>query len=85
MAQPVIKQLQYLTFINEPFWLNIFPEGTRFKTKLLAESQAYSLRNHLPVLKHTLSPRTKGFHLALQELRERLDCVYDLTIAYANK
>ena len=45
----------------DPVWILLFPEGTRFtKDKYLASKKFAESRN-LPVLKHHLVPRTKGF------------------------
>lgn len=36
----------------------------------------------LAVLKHTLTPRMKASHLALEAMAGHLDAVYDITVAY---
>lgn len=36
----------------------------------------------LAVLKHTLTPRVKASHLAVDIMNESLDAVYDVTVAY---
>ena len=36
----------------------------------------------LRVLNNTLTPRTRGVYLALRELHQYFDAVYDVTIAY---
>lgn len=36
----------------------------------------------LAVLSHTLTPRMKASHVALQTMRGHLDAVYDITVAY---
>lgn len=36
----------------------------------------------LGVLSHTLTPRMKASHIALQTMRGHLDAVYDITVAY---
>ena len=46
---------------SKPFWLLLYPEGTRLSDKKLSEGQAFSRERGLPVLKHQLYPRTKGF------------------------
>ncbi|PKA49615.1 putative 1-acyl-sn-glycerol-3-phosphate acyltransferase 4 [Apostasia shenzhenica] len=45
-------------------------------------SQHYAAERSLPVLKNVLLPKTKGFYACLEALRESLDAVYDITIAY---
>ena len=39
----------------------------------------------LPVLKHHLTPRVKAAYLSVNELRNYVDAVYDVTIAYEEK
>lgn len=65
-----------------PFWVVSFLEGTRKTPKKLAESQAFSKQRDLPVLRHVLLPRTKGFVATISQLRVELDAVYDITYAY---
>ena len=36
----------------------------------------------LQVLSHSLTPRTRGVYLALRELHQYFDAVYDVTVAY---
>jgi len=38
----------------------------------------------LPVLKHVLMPRSKAVRMCVDQLRERLDAIYDVTIAYSS-
>lgn len=36
----------------------------------------------LTVLKHILTPRMKASHVAIETMKEHLDAVYDITVAY---
>lgn len=36
----------------------------------------------LSVLKHVLTPRMKASHVAIESMKEHLDAVYDVTVAY---
>jgi len=36
----------------------------------------------LSVLKHVLTPRMKASHVAIETMKEHLDAVYDITVAY---
>lgn len=36
----------------------------------------------LAVLKHTLTPRMKAAHIAIDSMKGHLDAVYDITVAY---
>ncbi|KJH51839.1 Acyltransferase [Dictyocaulus viviparus] len=81
---PVLKQLSWLDSLQEPFWLLIFPEGTRYskrKKETLCLNEELSRRNDTPGLKNLLVPRAGGMFLALERLNS-LDGVYDVTIAY---
>lgn len=65
----------------------MFPEGTRYsikKSKHIETSQNYCKKNNLKILNHLLLPRTKAFELSVENLRDSLDCIYDLTFAYTN-
>lgn len=71
--------------MDKPYWLHLFPEGTRFnvkKTKCIVSSQNYCKKNNLKILNYLLAPRVKAFQLSVEILRDSLDCIYDLTFAY---
>ncbi|XP_063772754.1 1-acyl-sn-glycerol-3-phosphate acyltransferase epsilon isoform X3 [Pseudophryne corroboree] len=66
-------------------YLVIFPEGTRYNPdipKVIADSQAFAMKEGLPVLKHVLTPRVKATHVAIETMQDYLDAVYDVTVAY---
>lgn len=65
-----------------PLYLVSFLEGTRRTPKKLLKSQEFARSRGLPIPEHTLVPRTRGFVATMNGLREHLDAVYDLTIAY---
>ncbi|KAH9692814.1 putative 1-acyl-sn-glycerol-3-phosphate acyltransferase 4 [Citrus sinensis] len=69
---------------NDPLWLTIFPEGTDFTEEKRNRSQKFAADVGLPVLTNVLLPKTRGFCLCLETLRNTLDAVYDMTIAYKN-
>lgn len=68
-----------------PFWLTIYPEGTRVKPQKLREAQEFAAHNGLPTLNNLLNPRPKGFTVSLQTLRHVVPAVYDVTIGYPIK
>ncbi|ELP93435.1 1-acylglycerol-3-phosphate acyltransferase, putative [Entamoeba invadens IP1] len=68
-----------------PFWLTIFPEGTRVKPDKLIESNKYCKENGLPQFKNLLHPRPTGVIVALQQLRKVIPYFYDLTLGYPSK
>ncbi|KAL7718998.1 1-acyl-sn-glycerol-3-phosphate acyltransferase [Entamoeba marina] len=68
-----------------PFWLTIFPEGTRNKPHKLIQSQEFCSQNNLPILKNLLNPRPTGVIVALEQLRNVVPYVYDITLGYPIK
>ncbi|KAL2927492.1 putative 1-acyl-sn-glycerol-3-phosphate acyltransferase 4 [Bienertia sinuspersici] len=54
----------------------------RMSEQKCIRSQKYAADHGLPVLKNVLLPKTKGFFACLEELRNSLDAVYDVTIGY---
>ncbi|KAL7002732.1 putative 1-acyl-sn-glycerol-3-phosphate acyltransferase 5 [Sarracenia purpurea var. burkii] len=67
---------------QDPLWLVVFPEGTDFTEQKCIRSQKYATENGLPVLNNVLLPKTKGLFACLEELKDSLDAVYDITIGY---
>ena len=65
-----------------PLWLTMFPEGTRLKESKLEESQAFAKKSKLPILKHLLTPRSKGFVASVQGLHSYIQAVYEVSIGY---
>jgi len=65
-----------------PFWLMIFPEGTRLTPQKLKRSQNYASKKGFPMFQHVMLPRTRGFVAAVQGLGSQADAVYDLTLAF---
>ncbi|XP_052176132.1 probable 1-acyl-sn-glycerol-3-phosphate acyltransferase 5 isoform X2 [Diospyros lotus] len=70
---------------QDHLWLAVFPEGTDFTERKSSQSQKYAAENGLPILKNVLLPKTKGFYACLEELRDSLDAVYDITIGYKHR
>ncbi|KAJ4844456.1 putative 1-acyl-sn-glycerol-3-phosphate acyltransferase 5 [Turnera subulata] len=67
---------------RDPLWLALFPEGTDFSEQKSTRSKKYAAENGFPVLNNVLLPKTKGFYACLEELKDSLDAVYDVTIGY---
>lgn len=65
-----------------PFWVMIFPEGTRMKPSKYISSRAYAKRKGLPEYERVLIPRPKGIWASMQGLRSKLTAIYDVSIAY---
>ena len=66
-----------------PFWLGVYPEGTRITAAKQKDSQAFSRERALPLFHHVLFPRTKGFTYVLTALRPTLSAVYNATTSYS--
>ncbi|KAI3363147.1 hypothetical protein L3Q82_011791 [Scortum barcoo] len=79
------KKLLTQTQSGTPMYLVIFPEGTRYNPELknvIADSQAFASKQGLAILRHTLTPRMKASHIAIETMKGHLDAVYDITVAY---
>ncbi|XP_051772799.1 1-acyl-sn-glycerol-3-phosphate acyltransferase epsilon isoform X5 [Ctenopharyngodon idella] len=79
------KKLSSQSELGTPMYLVIFPEGTRYNPelkKVIDDSQAFAAKEGLTVLKHILTPRMKASHVAIETMKEHLDAVYDITVAY---
>ncbi|EEC79481.1 hypothetical protein OsI_20519 [Oryza sativa Indica Group] len=84
--EPLIRsRLSELKNPKDPLWLAVFPEGTDYTEKKCIKSQEYAKEHGLPILNNVLLPKTKGFHCCLQELRDSMDSVCDITIAYKHR
>ncbi|CAM6103249.1 unnamed protein product [Calypogeia fissa] len=68
-----------------PFWLALFVEGTRFTQTKLAAAQEYAASVGMPIPRNVLIPRTKGFVSAIENLRDFVPAVYDMSIAISNE
>lgn len=65
-----------------PFWVGIYPEGTRITTAKRAQSHVFAKQKNLPILQHVLLPRTKGFTFLMASLPTSVQVIYDVTAAY---
>ncbi|XP_043922072.1 1-acyl-sn-glycerol-3-phosphate acyltransferase epsilon-like [Protopterus annectens] len=69
-----------------PMYLVIFPEGTRYNPKRphieIEASQAFAKKEGLAVLQHVLTPRVKATHVAIDSMKDHIDAIYDVTVAY---
>ena len=78
------KMLSYASRIGRPTQLLLFPEGTDFEPRTKARSDAFALKNNLPIYDHVLHPRTTGFSYCVRNMvaNRQIDAIYDVTIAY---
>lgn len=65
-----------------PFYVGVYPEGTRITPKKHEASLKFARERGLPELQRVLLPRTKGFVFLKENLPTSVDCIYDITIAY---
>ncbi len=78
----VIEIFKKIRTNNIPFWVISFLEGTRSTPQKILKSQAFAKKQNLPPLRHVLLPRTKGFEATLDGLGDKIQAIYDITIAY---
>ncbi|CAI2311786.1 unnamed protein product [Caenorhabditis sp. 36 PRJEB53466] len=84
IGAPVLRQLKWLNESDPPFWLLIFPEGTRLspkKKQLIESSNRFLEKAGRPPMRNVLCPRSGGLQLALDNL-STLDAIYDVTVMY---
>lgn len=65
-----------------PFFVGVYPEGTRITPKKHEASIKFARERGLPELQNVLLPRTKGFVFLKEHLPTSISCVYDVTVAY---
>lgn len=81
-AETIRKTFKILMDDECPFWVMIFPEGTRLTPTKLIASQNYAKRKGLPFYDRVLIPRPKGVWSSVIGLRPKLQAIYDVSIAY---
>uniref|UniRef100_A0A8C7J8N2 1-acyl-sn-glycerol-3-phosphate acyltransferase delta n=1 Tax=Oncorhynchus kisutch TaxID=8019 RepID=A0A8C7J8N2_ONCKI len=79
-----VQSLQNLRDYPENFWFLLHCEGTRFTEEKHQISMEVAEKKGLPKLKHHLLPRTKGFWVAVQNLRGTVAAVYCCTLNFRN-
>ncbi|XP_078698804.1 1-acyl-sn-glycerol-3-phosphate acyltransferase delta-like isoform X1 [Branchiostoma floridae x Branchiostoma belcheri] len=80
----IVKQLKELRNYPDYFWLLLFCEGTRFTAEKHQKSMEVARNKGVPELKHHLLPRTRGFLLCAQGIREYIPAFYDVEIHFPN-
>ncbi|CAB3368327.1 Hypothetical predicted protein [Cloeon dipterum] len=78
----ISKQLKELVEYPSPIWLLLFAEGTRFSEHKHAASMKFAKERGLPLLKHHLVPRTRGFTSSIPHLKEKMGAIYDVQLAF---
>ncbi|XP_015126590.1 1-acyl-sn-glycerol-3-phosphate acyltransferase gamma [Diachasma alloeum] len=79
------RQITELGDYSDTMWLLLYAEGTRFTQKKHAVSEKFASEKGLPVLKHHLTPRTKGFTASLPFLRGKVNAIYDIQLGFDSK
>eukprot|EP00730_Choanoeca_flexa_P013604 TRINITY_DN5502_c0_g1_i3.p1 TRINITY_DN5502_c0_g1~~TRINITY_DN5502_c0_g1_i3.p1 ORF type:complete len:367 (+),score=72.11 TRINITY_DN5502_c0_g1_i3:118-1218(+) len=64
------------------FWEVIYAEGTRQTPEKKAKGMAYCKKNNLPIFKHVMYPRVKGYTVAMEELHKHADSVLFSAFAF---
>ncbi|XP_072940695.1 1-acyl-sn-glycerol-3-phosphate acyltransferase gamma-like [Epargyreus clarus] len=78
----IIKnQISEICDYPDPVWLLLTPEGTRFTQKKHEASLKFAKEKNLPLLKHHLTPRTRGFATSLQYFRGKIPAIYNIQLA----
>ena len=78
----IMRTFSKIHRFNVPIWLVAFLEGTRITPEKLKASQAFAKSRGLTIPERVMIPRTKGFVATIHGLKNHLDAVYDITIAY---
>ena len=60
----------------------LFCEGTRFTPDKHKASMEIAKQKGLPVLKHHLLPRTRGFIQCAQSMKSHFKYIYDVTVCF---
>lgn len=60
----------------------LYAEGTRFTPEKAEASQKFAQEKGLPVLKHHLTPRTRGFTASIPHMKGKVGGIYDVQLAF---
>jgi len=80
--QVILKEgLKEIQNYPDPVWVLLFPEGTRYTPEKYQAGKEFSESRNLPVLKHCLVPRSKGWSFTVANLESKsIPWVYDVTL-----
>ncbi|PIK54697.1 putative 1-acyl-sn-glycerol-3-phosphate acyltransferase delta [Apostichopus japonicus] len=79
--EQLVEGVKLLADFPMPAKMLMFCEGTRFTPEKYEKSKAFAEKKGLPILKHHLTPRTKGFCMAVEGLKGRVPVIMDATVA----
>ncbi len=80
-----LRKLSTFPKTGLPYWLLLFPEGSRITPDKLVNSQKFAQANNYPTFNHVLLPRFKGFQALVPEIRSSLDCIVDASFMFEGK
>jgi lysophosphatidic acid acyltransferase/lysophosphatidylinositol acyltransferase len=80
----ISRDLKYIRDYPDGYWVTLllFCEGTRFTASKHAASMEVAKKKGLPLLKHHLLPRTKGFVHSVNGLKGKVPAILDLTVGF---
>lgn len=76
------RQVNEILDFPDPTWIVIAVEGTRFTETKHQVSVEFAKQRGLPILKHHLTPRTKGFVTCLPILKKKCQAIINFQIAF---
>ncbi|XP_058799783.1 1-acyl-sn-glycerol-3-phosphate acyltransferase gamma-like [Phymastichus coffea] len=75
-------QIRELADYPDFMWLLLYAEGTRYTPEKAEASQKFAQEKGLPVLKHHLTPRTRGFTASIPHMKGKVSGIYDIQLAF---
>lgn len=78
----IYKMFANLRTYTLPIWVINYSEGTRSTPAKIKRSQEFARKSGQPVLENLMLPRPKGFVETMNNLRDKFDYVFDVTIGY---
>ncbi|CAH8603206.1 unnamed protein product [Dicrocoelium dendriticum] len=83
-----VNAIQNIRAMQSKAWIAIYPEGRRYNPQhfdAIAKSREFAKSLNIQPYRFHLTPRTRGFRLLLDHLRDYFDAVYDISVVYADK
>ncbi|XP_044728588.1 1-acyl-sn-glycerol-3-phosphate acyltransferase 2-like [Chrysoperla carnea] len=75
------KAREYCDYPN-PVTVFLCPEGTRYTKEKSVKSIEFAKSKNLPIFKHLLTIKTKGFTATLPNIRDKFGSILDITLAF---
>eukprot|EP00172_Hildenbrandia_rubra_P001035 Plantae.Rhodophyta-Hildenbrandia_rubra.ctg16203.p1 GENE.Plantae.Rhodophyta-Hildenbrandia_rubra.ctg16203~~Plantae.Rhodophyta-Hildenbrandia_rubra.ctg16203.p1 ORF type:complete len:370 (-),score=35.71 Plantae.Rhodophyta-Hildenbrandia_rubra.ctg16203:1831-2940(-) len=77
-----MSALESMREYPKPFWIVLYPEGSRFTEEKKKRCQEYCLAKGYPLVSNVLFPRFKAFTALMPKLRGTFDGIIDATIVF---